>query len=64
MRLWQLFRPLPPDQLPALRFTGRCVAPFCSDFRLRVFYLVEDDGAVVIGVIHGSHHPRLWKSRL
>jgi len=40
------------------------------DVRLRprfpfgVFYVVDDDGAVVIGVIHGSRHPRRWKSRL
>jgi hypothetical protein len=26
--------------------------------------LVDDDGAVVIGVIHGSRHPRRWKNRL
>jgi len=33
-------------------------------FPFSVFYLIDDDGAVVIGVIHGSRHPRLWKSRL
>jgi plasmid stabilization system protein ParE len=33
-------------------------------FPFGVFYLVDDEGAVVIGVIHGSRHPRLWKSRL
>jgi hypothetical protein len=26
--------------------------------------LADADGAVVIGVLHGSRHPRLWKSRL
>ena len=33
-------------------------------FPFGVFYLVDDDGVVVIGVIHGSRHPRRWKSRL
>jgi plasmid stabilization system protein ParE len=33
-------------------------------FPFGVFYLVDDDGAVVIGVIHGSRHPRRWKNRL
>ena len=33
-------------------------------FPFGVFYLVDGDGAVVIGVIHGSRHPRRWKSRL
>jgi plasmid stabilization system protein ParE len=33
-------------------------------FPFSVIYLVDGDGAVVIGVLHGSRHPRLWKSRL
>ncbi len=33
-------------------------------FPFGVFYFVDGDGAVVIGVIHGSRHPRRWKSRL
>ena len=33
-------------------------------FPFGVFYLVDGDGAVVIGVLHGSRHPRRWKSRL
>ena len=33
-------------------------------FPFGVFYLVDGDGTVVIGVLHGSRHPRLWKSRL
>jgi plasmid stabilization system protein ParE len=33
-------------------------------FPFGVFYLVDGDGVVVIGVIHGSRHPRRWKSRL
>jgi hypothetical protein len=27
-------------------------------------YVFDGDGAVVIGVVHGSRHPRRWKSRL
>lgn len=33
-------------------------------FPFGVFFLVDDDGAVVIGVLHGSRHPLRWKSRL
>jgi len=33
-------------------------------FPFGVFYLVDGDGVVVIGVLHGSRHPRRWKSRL
>jgi plasmid stabilization system protein ParE len=33
-------------------------------FPFGVFFLVDADGAVVIGVFHGSRHPRRWKSRL
>jgi plasmid stabilization system protein ParE len=33
-------------------------------FPFGVFYFVDGDGAVVIGVLHGSRHPRRWKSRL
>ncbi len=33
-------------------------------FPFGAFYVVDDDGAVVIGVVHGSRHPRRWKSRL
>jgi plasmid stabilization system protein ParE len=31
-------------------------------FPFGVFYLVDGHGAIVIGVIHGSRHPRRWKS--
>lgn len=31
--------------------------PFC------IFYKIEDDGVVVIGVLHGSRHPRTWRER-
>ena len=33
-------------------------------FPFGVFYFVDSDGAVVVGVLHGSRHPRRWKSRL
>lgn len=33
-------------------------------FPFGVFYFVDGDGAVVIGVLHGSRHPRRWKNRL
>ncbi len=33
-------------------------------FPFGVFYFVDGDGAIVIGVLHGSRHPRRWKSRL
>ncbi len=33
-------------------------------FPFGVFYLVDGDEAVVIAVLHGSRHPRRWKSRL
>lgn len=33
-------------------------------FPFGVFYVVDGDGAVVVGVLHGSRHPRRWKSRL
>jgi plasmid stabilization system protein ParE len=33
-------------------------------FPFGVFFLVDDDGAVVIGVLHGIRDPRRWKSRL
>ncbi|MGO9933485.1 MAG: type II toxin-antitoxin system RelE/ParE family toxin [Steroidobacteraceae bacterium] len=33
-------------------------------FPFGVFFLVDGDEAVVIGVLHGSRHPRRWKSRL
>ena len=41
--------------------TSRPFAPISS---LGLFYLVDGDGAVVIGVLHGSRHPRRWKNRL
>jgi plasmid stabilization system protein ParE len=37
---------------------------FLHRFPFGVFYVVDGDGAVVIGVLHGSRHPRRWKSRL
>ena len=33
-------------------------------FPFGFFYVVDGDGAVVIGVLHGSRHPRRWKNRL
>jgi plasmid stabilization system protein ParE len=33
-------------------------------FPFGVFYFADGDGAVVIGILHGSRHPRRWKSRL
>jgi plasmid stabilization system protein ParE len=33
-------------------------------FPFGVFFLVDGDEAIVIGVLHGSRHPRRWKSRL
>jgi plasmid stabilization system protein ParE len=33
-------------------------------FPFGVFNFADGDGAVVIGVIHGSRHPRRWTSRL
>jgi plasmid stabilization system protein ParE len=32
-------------------------------FPFGVFYTIEDDGAVVIAVLHGSRHPRTWRQR-
>jgi plasmid stabilization system protein ParE len=33
-------------------------------FPFGVFYLIDGDAIVVIGVLHGSRHPDRWKSRL
>lgn len=33
-------------------------------FPFGALYLVDGDGVVVIGVLHGSRHPYRWKSRL
>ena len=33
-------------------------------FPFGVFYFADGDGAVVIGILHGSRHPRRWKSRV
>ena len=32
-------------------------------FPFGVFFLVEDNSIVVLAVMHGSRHPRRWKSR-
>jgi plasmid stabilization system protein ParE len=32
-------------------------------FPFGVFYQVDDAGVVVVAVMHGSRHPRRWKSR-
>lgn len=32
-------------------------------FPFGVFYTIEDDGVVVIAVLHGSRHPRAWRER-
>jgi plasmid stabilization system protein ParE len=32
-------------------------------FPFGALYFVDGDGAVVIGVLHGSRHPHHWKSR-
>ena len=37
---------------------------FIRRFPYGVFYLVEDTRIVVVGVIHGSRSPRVWKKRL
>ena len=33
-------------------------------FPYKVFYYVEDNTAVVIGVVHAKRHPRVWQSRV
>jgi plasmid stabilization system protein ParE len=33
-------------------------------FPFGVFYLADGDGAVVVGVFHGSRHPRHWRRRV
>jgi plasmid stabilization system protein ParE len=33
-------------------------------FPFSFFYIVDGHGAIVIGILHGSRHPRRWKSRL
>lgn len=33
-------------------------------FPFVIYYYIEDDAIIVIGVIHGSRHPRNWKQRL
>lgn len=32
-------------------------------FPFGVFYMIEDDGALVIAILHGSRHPRTWRER-
>jgi plasmid stabilization system protein ParE len=32
-------------------------------FPFGIFYQVENDGVIVIAVIHGSRHPRRWQGR-
>jgi plasmid stabilization system protein ParE len=32
-------------------------------FPFGVFYQVDDDGALVVAVLHGSRHPRQWQQR-
>lgn len=32
-------------------------------FPFGVFYQVDNDGVLVIAVLHGSRHPRAWKER-
>lgn len=32
-------------------------------FPFGIFYQIDDAGAVVVAVLHGSRHPRRWKSR-
>ena len=32
-------------------------------FPFGVFYTIEDEGVVVVAVLHGSRHPRAWRQR-
>lgn len=32
-------------------------------FPFGVFYQIDEDGVIVIAVLHGSRHPRSWKGR-
>lgn len=32
-------------------------------FPFGAFYTIDDDGVVVIAVLHGSRHPRTWRER-
>jgi plasmid stabilization system protein ParE len=33
-------------------------------FPFAVFYVLDRDGVVVLGVLHGSRHPRFWMNRV
>jgi plasmid stabilization system protein ParE len=33
-------------------------------FPFAVFYVFDRDGVVVLGVLHGSRHPRFWMNRV
>ncbi|MCI0421938.1 MAG: type II toxin-antitoxin system RelE/ParE family toxin [Acidobacteria bacterium] len=37
---------------------------FAVPFPYKAIYYVEQESIVVIGVIHGSRHSRIWKHRL
>ena len=32
-------------------------------FPFGVFYMIEDDGALIVAILHGSRHPRTWRER-
>jgi plasmid stabilization system protein ParE len=33
-------------------------------FPFAVFYVLDRDGVMVLGVLHGSRHPRFWMTRV
>lgn len=43
------------------RLTRRALLP---RFPFGVFFQVQDQSVVVIAILHGSRHPRHWRSRL
>jgi len=51
-----------PSAYPTVyKSTRRALLP---RFPFGVFYHVEDERVVVIAILHGSRHPRNWRSRL
>lgn len=33
-------------------------------FPFAVFYVLDRDGVIVLGVVHGNRHPRFWMNRV
>ena len=50
-----------PGLFPAVR--GRARRALLRRFPYGVFFTASDDEVVVLAVVHGRRHPRVWQSR-